>query len=86
MARKEIHPHTVPVIVAGIVALFGLIGLLSVDYGSKPKVKHAAMIHYGTTVESAAAVGATVAPTAPKPPIEPVAPGPKSVQPAIPNG
>ena len=65
----------------------GLGGLLLVNHGpwNKPKVKNETMIQYGTTAASAAAAGAAVTPTAPKSELEPVVPGPKPVQPAIPE-
>lgn len=76
-----------PLLVAIAVAVAGVLGMLIVDHGSwnKPKVQTAAMAHYSTTGEAARAVGATVAPTEPKPQIEPDAPGPKPVNPANPE-
>ena len=87
METRNIHPHFVPVIIATVVAVMGFVGLLLVNHGpwNKPKVKNETMIQYGTTAAAAAAVGAAVTPTAPKPQLEPVAPGPKPVQPAIPD-
>ena len=85
--RKDTHPHLVPALIAITVAVIGLVGLLLVDHGpwNKPHVKNETMIQYGTTAAAAAAVGATVTPTSPKPALEPVAAGPKRVQPAIPD-
>jgi hypothetical protein len=87
MVRKDIHPHFLPVIIATVVAVMGLIGLLLVNHGprNKPNVKNETMIQYGTTAGSAAAAGAAVTPTEKKPEIEPVTPGPKPVAPAIPD-
>jgi hypothetical protein len=76
-----------PVIIATAVAALGLGGLLLVNHGpwNKPKLKNETMIQYGSTAASAAAAGAAVTPTAPRPELEPVVPGPKPVQPAIPE-
>ena len=73
-----------PVLVALAVAIFGVLGILIVDHGpwNKPKVQTDGIVNYTTTAAAASAVGATVAPTAPKLEIEPVAPGPKPAQPA----
>ena len=73
--------------IATAVAAIGLAMLLLIDHGpwNKPKVQNETMIQYGTTAAAAAAAGATVTATAPKPDLEPVAPGPKPVQPAIPD-
>jgi hypothetical protein len=86
MVRKDIHPHIVPVIITTVVAVMGLVGLLLVNHGpwNKPKVQNETMIQYGTTAGAAAAAGAGVTPTEKKP-LEPVAPGPKPVAPAIPD-
>jgi hypothetical protein len=87
MVRKDIHPHFVPVIIATVVAVMGFVGLLLVNHGpwTKPTVKDETMIQYGSTADSAAAVGAAITPTEKKPELEPVAPGPKPVAPAIPD-
>jgi hypothetical protein len=87
MASRGFNRHFVPVVIATAVAMIGLGGLLLVNHGpwSKPKIQNETMIQYGTTAASAAAVGATVSPTAPKPEREPSASGPKRVQPAIPD-
>jgi hypothetical protein len=78
---------THPVIVALAVAIFGVLAMLLVDHGpwSRPNVQAAEIAKYKTTGEAAHAVGAQVVPTAPKPEIEPVAPGPKPAQPANPQ-
>jgi hypothetical protein len=33
MERKDIHPHFLPVIIATVVAVMGLVGLLLVNHG-----------------------------------------------------
>jgi hypothetical protein len=87
MVRKDIHPHFIPLIIATAITVIGLVALLLVDHGpwNKPKVQNETMIQYGTTAASAAAVGAAITPTEKKPELEPVAPGPKPVAPAIPD-
>jgi hypothetical protein len=83
----NVHQHFVPAVIATAVAAMGLAALLLVNHGpwNKPKLKNETMLEYGTTAASAAAAGAGVTPTAPKPAIEPVVPGPKPAQPAIPE-
>jgi hypothetical protein len=75
-----------PVMAAMAVATFGVLAMLLVDHGpwNRPQVQTAEVANYKTTGEAARAVGATVAPTAPKPALEPDAPGPKPAQPANP--
>jgi hypothetical protein len=73
-----------PVAVALVVAAFGLLGMLIVDYGPWSRVQTAEIANYMTTGAAARAAGATVTPTAPKLQLEPLAPGPKPVQPANP--
>jgi hypothetical protein len=72
--------------VALAVAGFGVLAMLIVDHGpwSRPQLQTAEIANYKTTGEAARAVGATVTPTAPKPKLEPAAPGPKPAQPANP--
>ena len=74
-----------PIAIAGAVAVFGLLALLIVDHGpwNRPAVKSPEVIPYTDTAAAAKAAGATVAPTDPKPAIEP--PGPRPAQPAAPN-
>ena len=74
-----------PMWVALAVAVFGILAILLVDHGpwNKPHLQ-TAQVNYGTTSAAANAVGATVTPTAPKPALEPTAPGPKPAQPANP--
>jgi hypothetical protein len=73
-----------PVVIALGIAVFSVSAMLIVDHGpwSRPKVQHVDAINYTTTGEAARAVGATVAPTAPKGKLEPVPPGPKPAEPA----
>jgi hypothetical protein len=75
-----------PLIAALAVAVFGVLGMLVVDHGpwSRPHVQ-GAEVDYTTTGAAARAAGATVTPTAPKPELEPQAPGPKPAQPANPT-
>jgi hypothetical protein len=81
--RSGLHP----VIVALAVAIFGLLAMLIVDHGpwSRPEAQAAGVANYRTTGAAARAAGAQVVPTAPKPEIEPVVPGPKPAQPANPT-
>jgi len=74
-----------PVVIASAVAALGVLGILLVDFGpwNKPHLQ-AAEVHYPSTKAAANAVGATVAPTPPKPAIEPDVPGPKPAQPVNP--
>jgi hypothetical protein len=87
-SRKDHSKRTLarPVVIAIAVAGFGVLAMLIVDHGpwSRPLVQIAEVANYGTTGEAARAVGATVTPTPPKSALEPVAPGPKPVQPANP--
>lgn len=73
--------------IATAVAAVGLVSLILVDHGpwSAPKAESLTMIQYGTTAAAAQAAGAVVTETAPKPVLEPAAPGPKPAQPAIPD-
>lgn len=81
--RSGVHP----VIVAMAVAMFGALAMLVVDHGpwSRPHVQTAEVANYRTTGQAARAAGAAVAPTAPKPRLQPEAPGPKPAQPASPD-
>ena len=77
-----------PVVFALAIAVFGVMAMLIVDHGpwSKPHLQTAEMVDYPTTSAAAKAAGATVTPTtAPKTQLEPIAPGPKPAQPAIPG-
>ena len=73
--------------IATAVAAVGLVSLILVDHGpwSAPKAESLTMIQYGTTAAAAQAAGAVVTETAPKPVLEPAAPGPKPAQPANPD-
>ena len=75
-----------PIMAALAVAVFGVLAMLVVDHGpwSRPHVQ-GAEVDYTTTGAAARAAGATVTPTAPKPELEPQAPGPKPAQPANPT-
>ena len=81
--RSGVHP----VIVAIAVAIFGALAMLIVDHGpwSHPNVQTAEVANHQTTGQAARAAGAAVSPTAPKPSLEPEAPGPKPAQPASPD-
>jgi hypothetical protein len=76
-----------PAMIALGISVFGVLTMLTVDFGpwNHPKVETAEVANYKTTGEAARAAGATIMPTEPKPAIEPVAPGPKPVQPANPS-
>jgi hypothetical protein len=76
-----------PTFVVLAVAIFGILAILIVDHGpwNRPQVQTAEVANYKTTGEAARAVGASVTPTAPKPELEPAAPGPKPAQPANPT-
>ena len=76
-----------PVVVAVAVAVFGVLAMLVVDHGpwSRPNVQTAEVANHRTTGEAARAAGAAITPTAPKPALEPEAPGPKPAQPASPD-
>jgi hypothetical protein len=75
-----------PLLLALAVAILGVLAMLIVDHGpwSRPHVQTAEVAN-NTTAETARAAGARVTPTAPKPAIEPSAPGPKPAQPANPG-
>lgn len=76
-----------PVRVALAIAIFGILAMLVVDHGpwNHPHVQTAAVANYHTTGEAARAVGADVAPTAPKSAIEPEPLGPKRAEPPNPE-
>jgi hypothetical protein len=80
-------PTMGPPLVVTAIAGISLGTLLLVDHGpwSKPKVQPAQIVLYSDTAAAAKAAGAVVTPTAPKAALEPTAPGPKPVQPAIPD-
>jgi hypothetical protein len=84
--RPKRTASRLPMFVAMAVAVFGVLAMLIVDHGpwNRPEVQTAEVANYKTTGEAARAVGAKVTPTAPKPALEPAAPGPKPAQPADP--
>jgi hypothetical protein len=81
--RTGVHP----VVIALAVAIFGLLAMLIVDHGpwSRPHVQTAEVANHRTTGSAARTAGAAVAPIAPKPSLEPEAPGPRPAQPASPD-
>ena len=87
MANSDTSSRVLPALVATAIAAVGLLALILVDHGpwSTPKVESETMIQNGNTAAAAQAAGATVSETAPKPVLEPVAPGPKPAEPAIPK-
>jgi len=76
-----------PLAIAIVIAILGILGMLIVDHGpwNKPKMHTAAIANYTTTGEAARATGAIVVATEPKPQLEPVPPGPKPVHPVDPT-
>ena len=76
-----------PVWIALAIAIFGMLAMLIVDHGpwSRAHVQTAEVDNHQTTGEAARSAGAAVEPTAPRPALEPQAPGPKPVQPANPE-
>jgi hypothetical protein len=75
-----------PILIAIAVAVFGLSSMIVFDHGLwDRRVDSPLVVRYATTEDAAKAAHATIAPTTPKPALEPVAPGPKRVQPAIPE-
>ena len=81
------HGGVRPVWVALGVAIFGLLAMLVVDHGpwARPHAQDPRIAIYQTTGEAARAVGADVAPTPPKSPIEPDPAGPKRAEPPNPE-
>jgi hypothetical protein len=75
-----------PAMVALAVAILSVLAMLVVDHGpwGGPAIQTADVAVYRTTGDAARAAGAKVMPTAPKPQLEPVPPGPKPAQPANP--
>jgi len=75
-----------PLLIASAVAAVGVSSLLILDHGlwNRP-VPSPLVVRYATTEDAAKAAHAVVTPTLPKPALEPAAPGPKRVQPAIPE-
>ncbi len=82
------HIGVRPVIVALAIAILGIMAMLVVDHGpwSHPHARTAALSdHHMTTTQAAHDAGASVAPTAPKPAVEPEPPGPKQAEPPNPK-
>jgi hypothetical protein len=73
-----------PVWIALAIAILGVLAMLIVDHGprSRAHVQTAELANHQTTGDAARSAGAAVEPTAPRPALEPEAPGPKPVQPA----
>jgi hypothetical protein len=82
MRRRGLKTFSLAMIAVAIAAI-GLFALLIVDHGywNKPQLAAAAP---PSTEAAAKAVGATVTPTPQRSSLEPIAPGPKPAQPAIP--
>jgi hypothetical protein len=82
----ERHSKRIPIAVAIVVAVAGILAMLVVDHGPRSRlaVQTVEAAKYRTTGAAARAAGATVTPTAPKLQLEPVSPGPKPAQPANP--
>jgi hypothetical protein len=75
-----------PLLIAIAVAVFGVSAMLLVDHGLwDRRVETPLVVRYESTADAAKAARATVTPTTPKPALEPAVPGPKRVQPAIPE-
>jgi hypothetical protein len=79
--------HKGPALVALAIAIFGVLAMLIVDHGpwSRARIETAEVADHRTTGQSARSAGAAVQQTAPKPALEPQAPGPKPAQPANPE-
>ena len=75
-----------PLLIAIAVAALGVSGMLIFDHGLwDRRVETPLVVRYESTADAAKGARATVTPTKPKPTLEPAAPGPKRVQPAIPE-
>jgi hypothetical protein len=75
-----------PLVIAIVAAVLGLCSMLIFDHGLwDRRVESPLVVRYESTADAAKGAGATVTPTTPKPALEPAAPGPKRVQPAIPE-
>jgi hypothetical protein len=81
------HRDVRPVYVALAIAIFGILAMLVVDHGpwSRPHAQPAQVAQHMTTGQAAHDAGAAVAPTAPKPAVEPEPPGPKQAEPPNPK-
>lgn len=80
-------PLTHPAVIALIIAAFGILAMLVVDYGpwARPHIQTSEVATYKTTGEAARAVGAKVRPTEPQSPLEPPPLAPKPLEPANPT-
>jgi hypothetical protein len=75
-----------PLLITIAVAIIGLCSMLIFDHGLwDRRVESPLVVRYSSTEDAAKGPGATVTLTTPKPALEPAAPGPKRVQPAIPE-
>jgi hypothetical protein len=75
-----------PLVITIAVAVLGLCTMLIFDHGLwDRRVESPLVVRYESTADAAKGAGATVTPTTPKPALEPTAPGPKRVRPAIPE-
>jgi hypothetical protein len=75
-----------PLVITIAVAVLGLCSMLIFDHGLWDRhVESPLVIRYESTADAAKGAGATVTPTTSRPALEPAAPGPKRVQPAIPE-
>jgi hypothetical protein len=85
--RASRFKMNVPLAIAAAIAVAGVAGLLLVDHGpwNRPVVQRPAAVQYSDTAAAAKAAGGTVTETNPKSALEPPAPGPKPVQPAVPD-
>ena len=83
MQTEEGRRSVWPLLITIAVAAFGGCWMLIVDQGRH--VDSPLVVRYATTEDAAKAAHATVTQTTPKPALEPAAPGPKRVQPAIPE-
>lgn len=86
MTPNTTKPTFQPVLIAIAVATVGIVSLLVVNHGpwNKPQIQTLEAVVYNSTASAAQAAGATVTPTAHDMALDPVAPGPKPAQPAIP--
>jgi hypothetical protein len=87
LKRTESRRGGIPLVVAIIIAVLGVLSLLIVDHGpwNKPKMQPAAFAHYSTTGEATRAAGAQIVATEPRLQVEPDPAGPKPVYPVNPE-
>lgn len=82
------HIGVWPVLVALAIAIFGIVAMLVIDHGpwSRPQARTASLSdHQMATTQAAHDAGASVAPTAPQPAVEPEPPGPTQAEPPNPK-